>query len=133
MTAANTSLGMVHKFLFDTTGFASAQYRCYVVDTNVTGITATTRPIALCVGTLSSGTGCTTGDGVALAVSGICTPTGGTTKSYLPPVGSYKYFCYVNTNGGNFLGTGEQLATGTMNVTGNNTTYLNAASFSPVP
>jgi len=134
VTAANTSLGMVHKFLFDTTGFASAQYRCYVVDTNVTGITATTQPIALYVGTLSSGTGCTTGDGASTTiVSGFCTPTAGVTQSYLPPVGSYKYFCYVNTNGGNFLETGEQLATGTMNVTGNNTTYLNAASFSPVP
>ncbi|MFO1528029.1 MAG: hypothetical protein U1F16_18800 [Turneriella sp.] len=134
ITTSNTSLGMVHKFLFDATGFAGAQYRCYVVDTNVTGITATTQPIALYVGTLSSGTGCTTGDGASTTiVSGICTPTAGVTQSYLPAVGSYKYFCYVNTNGGSFLETGEKLAAGTMNVTGANTTYFNASSFTTVP
>lgn len=143
ITNTNTSLGMVHKFTFAVgtgAGFASRNYRCYLTDPAVTAFTTTTQPLAFYEDTDTNpdidaaGSGCTTGNGVSTTlVVGICTPSGGA-QSYLPAVGSYKYFCFIDSNNNTTFGdTGDKLATGTLTVTGANTTYLTDTSFSPVP
>jgi len=132
----NTAEGRTHKFILNVgngAGFASRNYRCNLADTNATFAT-NMQPIAQFVddATLdANGDGCTTGDGVATTLSGGLCSVSGTTKSFLPPGGSYKYFCVINSNSNGIFGdTGDKLATGTIIISGSNTTYLTSASFS---
>lgn len=139
----NNVLGRQHTFtIFAGTdaSYNAKAFRCYMVDPNTTGITATTQPIALYEGAISSVLteyyGCSTGDGVSTAVDSVtklCSATGAA-KTYLPASGSYKYTCYINMNGGGFFDSGQdRIYTGTASVNGANTTFLNASAFSTLP
>lgn len=138
ITNSNNMLGRQHTFTLAVgtgAGFFSKNFRCYVVDPNTSAITTATQPIALYAGSdNASGDGCTTGNGVSTTlVSGVCTPTGGA-QTYLPPGGSYKYFCYIDSDGNATFGnTGDKVATGSLSVNGANTTYLTSGNFSAVP
>ena len=136
-------LGRQHTFtIFAGTdaSYNGKAFRCYLVDPNATGVTATTQPIALYVGTIGSVLteyyGCSTGDGVSTAVDSVtktCTATGAA-KTYLPAVGSYKYFCIIDSdNNATFGNTGDKQASGSLSVNGANTTYLTSGNFSAVP
>ncbi len=134
----NNVLGRQHTFTLAVgsgAGFPSKNFRCYVVDPSTSAISAATQPIALYAGaTDASGDGCTTGNGVSTTVTaGVCTPTGGA-QTYLPPGGSYKYYCYIDSDGNATYGnTGDKLSTGTLTVNGANTTYLTSGAFSTLP
>lgn len=134
LTDTNTFKGKKHTFVVAAgLGLDTRPFRCYLVDPNVSAITTTTQAIAVYNGTITdnvTGNGCTTGDGVTTTVVGVaCTPTGAA-KTYLSPPGSYKYFCYINTNGGGFFDTGDRVATGTAVVNDANTTFMNSGAFS---
>jgi hypothetical protein len=140
INTGNTAEGRTHIFIFNVgTGalFASRNYQCNLADPGAS-FSATMQPIARYVDTdtnpdlNASGDGCTTGDGAATTLSGgACSITAGTTQSFLPPGGTYKYFCVIDSSGdGTFGNTNDKLATGTIIVNGGNTTYLTSASFS---
>lgn len=135
LTNTNTFKGLKHTFVVAAgAGLNGRPFRCYLVDPNVTAITATTQAIAIYNGTITdnvTGDGCTTGDGVTTTVvGGACAPTGAA-KTYLTPPGSYKFFCYIDTNGGGFFDPVDRVASGTATVSGANTTFLNSGAFSP--
>jgi|GEM_PF-2596989 len=143
ITNTNTATGLKHTFTLQAgPGLNGKLFRCYLVDPNMSAISATTQPIAIYNGAITeniNGDGCSMGyPGPApttdtTLVGGVCTNTVNA-RIYLPPPGSYKYFCYIDVdNNGTYGNTGDRYATGTLNVNGANTTFLNATAFSTLP
>jgi hypothetical protein len=114
---SNSTLGVKHTFEFNATGLASKNFRCYMVDSNTTSIASTVQPLSMYTGT-TDGAGTASTDGA-----------GGVVHRLSP--GAYKYYCLVDmTSNGAFFDSGvDKVATGTLSVTGANTTLLGSTSF----
>ncbi|MCX7632327.1 MAG: hypothetical protein N2Z22_03225 [Turneriella sp.] len=101
-----------HTFSFSTG--SSWNYRCFVLPAAFSTMPNPAQPLSVYE---RSGNGNTSGIGMT---------------THLLPVGSYRYFCYADTNtNGNYTEAGvDKIATGLLTVSGAGTTALNAAAFS---
>ncbi len=112
----NTAPAQQHTFQFGTG--TAMNFRCFVTHADFSAYTANTPLISL----------------FALSTGADGSTTGKSGNTHLLPAGAYRYFCYADAqpNGLFFEAPTDKLATGSLNVNGMGTTFLNLGSFLPL-